>query len=269
MLAESEEFTYSLKSIIDSAKDWTKQIYKEKSLFTHILPKHNVSTLLESGCFKGDRLLGLIPLITRGVGLEKEFSLYDKALEKTKDTSIHVLDAHIQEYTPKSQLGFPERYDAILLMDNQLAKHANQDNLKKVLDSANILLNSNGIMILEIFNYNKVLKEEYYDFSKVPFMLEGKKLYMTRHMKIFDEDILKYLVDIYDSAGHHLKSFTELHLILTKRRIEEWLNTTGFRIDDMFGDHEMNDFDVDRSSKMIVIARKTRTIDSRNHIEQR
>ncbi|MFP4117295.1 MAG: hypothetical protein ACLFTR_00040 [Candidatus Woesearchaeota archaeon] len=257
MLSTDGSFSCSLRQVIDSAKDWTRQLYKEKILFDYIFSRYVVKSILESKCFSGDRLLSLMGRLDHGVGLEKDYGLYTRAIEKIQDyPMIEIIDSSIPEYKPSEHRGFPERYDALLLMDNQLAQHANQDNLGEVLKSSYDLLIPGGIVIIEVFNYNKVLKEEFYDFSKLPLMMKEERYYMSRHMKIFDEDILKYLVDIYDKAGHHVKSFTELHFILTKKRLENWLVSHGFHIEAYFGDQEMHDFEVERSPKLIVVASK-------------
>ncbi len=255
MLAE-EEFGGSLRFLVDSAKDWKRQLYKEKVLFRSIFSERT-RTVLESRCFSGNRLLSLIDLADRMIGLENDYRLNERAKESVSGTpGIEVLDSSLLDYDPQLHRGFPERYDAVLLMDNQLAQHANQDNLDKIFQKAHELLLPGGQAIISLFNYNKVLKQEYYDFSKVPFIYKGDKYYMTRHMKVFDEDILKYLVDIYDIGGHHVKSFNELHLILTKKRLCDRLISHGFIIHALYGDPEMSEFDVDRSSKMIVVAKK-------------
>ena len=253
----NKEFDYSLREIVNFAKDWRKQTYKEKPFFRQIFSRYKIKNVLEPKCFLGDRLASLIDSLDFAIGLETDYNLYLGAKEKLLSLpNIHIINSGIIEYNPQDERSFPERYDAILALDNQLPQYANLDNFAKYLKSAEKLLLPKGVLIIELFNYNKVLKDEFYNFSKIPLICNSEKYYMSRQMKIFDEDILKYLVDLYDISGHHVKSFTELHLILTKKRLFDWLKKSGFKVESFCGDYDMNDYNIDKSSKLILVASK-------------
>ena len=246
---------YSL--LIDSMVDWKKRLFSELPFFSFYLKKHKIRTLLDIDCGSGRYVLGMLPQLQYAVGIDSNPFLIEKALKRnTIGTNVSFLNFPIEqlpEQIRKEHLY--SKYDCIISLTNSFAGIINDHNLVKRLLLIKEHLNPHGVVIINSFNYNALLKHQEHNFKRIPFRYLDHTYHLVRNLKILEIDLIKYSADLYDEKGHVVASFEQLQRPLTKKRLHIFLEEAGFRVEDVFGDFEFNDFHVDSSKKMITIAR--------------
>ncbi len=254
MLSGIEGILENKRHVVERVIDWRKVLFKEKMLYDKFLIR--TQRIMEVMCGSGARISSLSHMCREIIGVEPDYGLFKEASDRSSsipNVTLMNCDLLSQELSRDVKDG---SLDAVLLMGNQLPKIVNVDNLEKTFKKIYSLLAKDGIVILSVFNYDRVLMAGHHDFEKVRFRIKDQDLFLSRNMKIFDEDILRYTMSIYTLSGKHVKEHTELQSILTKKALENWLKHTGFINIEIFGDFDMRDFSPETSSKMVVVAKK-------------
>ncbi len=253
-----DEIHRNYRYYLESAIDWKKKLFKEKQFFDFILKKNKVKTLIDLKSGSGSYLFGLYGLYEIAVGVDSDPMLVRNARSFSEEyPGVHIIDSTFN--TLKNELkskNLPLNYDCCILMTNNVSTIINQDNILSYLKSLYDLMSFNGVLILNSFNYNKLLKNEDHEFQKINFNHEGKLYVLTRSMKIIDEDLLSYESNIYDASGHIAIEHRELQCPLTKKRLLDLLEKAGFKEIEIYGDFTFGNFEVDNSKRMITIAHK-------------
>ena len=254
----STEIDNNYKFFIESTIDWKKKLFLEKEFFEYLFKKNNIKNVLELKSGTGNYILSLYGLYELGVGIDSDNFLIEKASEKSKEKpNVKFINSNFQKN--KANLlknNLPSKYDAIMYMNNGLSTIINKKNIIEHLKSIYDFTSNEGIAIFNIFNYNNLLKHTKYEFKNMNFEHLGNKYILIRNMKIIDEDLISYTSDIYDYSGHIIHEHKELQYPLTKKRIQTFLISAGFKNVEIYGDFNFSDFNVDNSKKMVVIAHK-------------
>lgn len=257
---------YSL--LIDFVIDWKKKLFNEMPFFSFLFKKYKVKTVLDVDCGSGQYLMAMLPTLHYALGIDTNAYMIKKAndahLVGTNFKFLNISIEHLDEAIRKERLY--KKYDAALSLHNGFATIINDFNIEKRLRGIREHLDANGIFIISGFNYNKLLKDQDYIFRKIAFSYLDNQYYIIRNMKILEDDLIKYTADLYDDKGHVVTNFEQLQRPLTKKRLETLLEECGFEILDVYGNYNFEEFNVDTSKKLIVVARvkkeeKQKTLD--------
>ncbi len=246
---------YSL--LIDSMIDWKKRLFSELPFFSFYFKKHKIKTLLDIDCGSGRYVLGLLPQLQYAVGIDTNPFLVEKAKKRNAiGTNVSFLNFPLEQFDEQIRKEhLYSKYDCILSLQNGFAGIINDYNISRRLSLIKGHLNPHGLVILNSFNYNALLKHREYHFRRIPFPYLDHTYQLVRSMKILDIDLIKYSADLYDEKGNVVTSFEQLQRPLTKKRLQTFLEDAGFRVEAVYGDFEFSDFSADKSKKMVTVAR--------------
>ncbi len=248
---------YSFRQILEKSVDWKKKMFHELSFFEFVFKKYKISSVLDIRSGSGNTLCSLHSLINYGLGIDTDPVLISSAQDISElYPHINFINSGLQNIRSEiSRASLPRVFDAALLLNNQLPTTINENNIINSLKLLRELIAPNGIVILSVFNYNKIMKDQDYEFGKHTFSIDGNVLTLSRYMKILDTDLISYSATVYDSSGKEVKSHQELHNPLTKGRLNFLLSEAGFSILDIFGDMSFREFNVDKSKKIVILAK--------------
>ena len=255
-MEESKSINY--RYLLESAVDWKKKLFHEKPFFEYFLKKKRANSFLDLRSGSGKYLLNMYGLCNNLVGVESDIILYERAKKSSIDfPGINFVNSSFTNIpNALKQINLPSTFDVVFLTNNHLATIINTNNIVDYLKKVNEIVSKNGIFLMVGFNYNKLLKDQDYSFSKQTFHHEGSLYALSRSMKIMDEELISYSCNIFDSSGHIFYEHKELQYPLTKKRIIDFLEESGFKNVEFYGDFSFTDFDVDKSKKIIVVAYK-------------
>lgn len=160
LFTENEDYNDFLSKTYYQSVDWKNRLSFEMPDLESEFKKHNVKTVLDIGCGTGDHS---IELARRGyivVGVDRSGAMIDEAnSRKQKLDEKHA--KNLTFFKKDAETVFDELridFDAILILGNTLSH--NPPNYKKVIMKSTEYLSDDGVLILQITNFNKILKTQ-------------------------------------------------------------------------------------------------------------
>jgi len=117
----------------------------------------------------------------------------------------------------------------------------------KILEEIKKGINNNGFFVFDFLNAKKVKKQLVSSEIKT---VDSIRFNIKREIK--DGFILKHINFFADEKQH---SFTERVKYLDLEKMTEYLKKVGFKIEHIFGDYALNQFDSKTSNRLIIVAR--------------
>lgn len=139
-----------------------------------------------------------------------------------------------------------KHFDAVLNLFTSFAYFKEEEDNLKVLRSVASYLKPNGTFVLDFFNVDKALKD-----MKKHYKLEIDGIIFNIE-KFYDGKFIHKKIDIVD--GDVNLNFEEQVQALKKEDFENMLASCGFKIQEIFGDYNLSNFDPVNSDRLIIKA---------------
>ncbi len=140
------------------------------------------------------------------------------------------------------------RFDIILNLFTSFGYFDEEAEDLKVIQSAYNMLNEGGIMVIDYLNVEQTIDNLVsFEIKK----LEGLEFGIT---KFVEKGFIKKEIAFKD-AGTNFK-FSEQVKVLYQENFEEMFEKVGFKVLNVFGDYQLNPFDLDKSSRLIFQIQK-------------
>ena len=199
------------------------------------------SKCLDLACGKGRHSLFLNKNGFDVIGLDLSVNSIESAKSKENDTlkfEVHDMREVYQN----------EKFDAIFNLFTSFGYFdSNEDNLK-VLYSVHKMLKDDGIFIIDFMNakksINNLVESEVKEIDGINFKIK----------RSFDGNHIHKNIQFEDESQDF--EFNERVQALFKEDFERLLIKSGFRIEKVFGDFDLNAFDESISKRLIIIAKK-------------
>lgn len=137
---------------------WEKVMERQMEELVPLLRKYNVKSVLDCACGTGLQAIGLKKAGFDVVGsdLSKEMLAVAKTnLEQEGIDDLRLIEADFREVSKKVD----RKFDAVICMGNSLPHLFGDDEILKALKSIYDCLKDNGVAIIEIRNYDRMLQE--------------------------------------------------------------------------------------------------------------
>ena len=238
----------------DSAKWYDiilgKEEYKKNAKFvSQQLKKFNVKTALELACGSG---MYLYPLKKAGFeieGLDISEEMLNIARKRDKTINLYKQDM------TKFRTG--KKYDAILILNSGLALLPNQSLIDKTIKKCREYLNEKGILLIDLPNHKKEIKEANFTQSHKQYKIPDGKIDVVfrDHQKRN-----KWIAEWYGfvKQGNKFSQFKEYYeeLIYSPQAIEKSLKNHGFKILNVFGSRKGGKFNPNNSWRLFYLCQK-------------
>lgn len=146
--------------IADFYDDMTRnaeRIGKEKPIFQNILNSFPFHTALDIACGTGLHTIVLHELGVRITGMDPSMEMLRLATEHARALGYDIpyLSGSMQE--PAAGL---DPCDALFCLGNSIPHILNRNELEKTLANFSRLLNKNGLLVIQLLNYDRILQEQ-------------------------------------------------------------------------------------------------------------
>ncbi len=197
--------------------------------------------VLDLACGKGRHSIFLNKLGLQVTGADLSSNSICEARE-AENERLHFIRHDMREVIPNAKFDFVVNlFTSFGYFDDQA------DNLK-VLNSIHEMLTPEGKLVIDFFNLEHVVREMKAEETKT---IDGIDFHI---FKRFDgKHIYKTITFTHQGQEH---SHTERVQGLAAADFEKLLQLSGFRIEDTFGDFQLNPFDNEQSDRFILIATK-------------
>jgi|TARA_B100000315_G_scaffold118812_1_gene108868 ubiquinone/menaquinone biosynthesis C-methylase UbiE len=227
-----------------------KNEYEKNAKFvSQQLQKFNVKTVLELACGSG---LYLFPLKKNGFnveGLDISKEMLDVARKRSKAIKLYQQDM--------TKFNTKKKNDAILILNSGLALLPNHSLIDKTIKRCQENLDENGILLIDLPNHKKEIKESNFTQSHEEYKIPNGKIdVIFRDYKKNDKWIAEWYGFV--KQGNKFSQFKEYYeeLIYSPQAIEKSLKNHGFRILKVFGSRKGGKFNPDNSWRRFYLCQK-------------
>jgi glycine/sarcosine N-methyltransferase len=236
------------------ANDYDRMISFEKRLdieepkFRKLVEKYSITSALDAGAGSGFHSVLLARCGVQVTAVDISGEMLRKLEQNAKDQNLIIKT--VKSDFIKLPLPTPS-FDAVICLGNSLVHIPTIAHLKKAITNFAKLLNPGGIMILQILNYDRVMKqkERLQSIKK-----SGDNLYI-RYYEFHKKHILFNLLTINAETLRH-----ELHSVLIKpimsSEIKNIIKNSGFVKIQSYGDLALNPFLKGVSHDLVITANK-------------
>lgn len=186
LFTENEDYNDFLSKTYYSTIDWEDRLKKEIPDLVKLLEKHKVKTVLDVGCGTGDYSIELAKRGYTVVGTDRSAAMISEAnrrkvgLSSKNYGNVHFWHKDTEDFLYEMDI----KYDAILIMGNALSH--NPENYRHLIKRMADSLTSNGIMVFQTTNFEKVLKTR-------------KRIWNVNFVPVVDEPVKEYcFIQFYD-----------------------------------------------------------------------
>src|SRR5690554_5663400 len=199
------------------------------------------ATFLDLGCGRGRHSIYINKkgYNVTGVDLSKE------NIRKTKQCENEKL--HFEVHDMREPFS-PNTFDYVFNLFTSFGYFPSIEENEKVLNATFQNLKPKGKVLIDFLNAHQVIKGLIKEEVQV---IDGIKFVISREIK---NDIIHKYIDITD--GLEKTRFVEKVRALTRQDFAGILSRTHFEILDTFGSYSLDEYDEDKSSRLIIIARK-------------
>ncbi len=245
--------------------NFLERVETEKKIFEKIISDYNIKKCLDAGCGVGLHSIIVSKLGVDVVGIDISQMMIEKARELAQtfnsSAKFEVLDfSQIKER-------YKEEFDLVLCIGNTLPHLLNEKELLLALRNFYNALKRNGILIVQILNYDRIVENEeriinvretpakifvrFYDFEPTIIGSPSLKVFEIR------KDFLKFNVLVIDKTKNYS------HKLITTRikpiksdELCRKIQMVGFKKLDVFGNLEGGAFEPKSSKNIVVFANK-------------
>jgi len=242
------EFYNSFAGYYDEMTLFKKRIINEKSFFEKLMKKYGFKNSLDIGCGTGAHTVILSRLGIKSTGIDPSSGMIEKALQNSDDLKdIKFLNLSLQELSVSEE----SIYDSAFCMGNSISHITDKDELTEFISFLKKILLPGALFVFQILNYDKILSLR----ERIVNIRETEDKTFIRFYDFHENGFLDF--NILTISGE--KNRREHNIITTslyaysKKDIEELFSGAGFRVLEIFGDMELNQFDSNLSPNLIMI----------------
>jgi len=218
-----------------------------KALFNHVLTS-SFKTGLDIGC-----ATGLITeyMYKRGISMIG-FDLSETMIDIAKEKENKQLQFLVGDMTQLNNLFPVQTFDVITCLGNTLV-HVKQDDVNNIINHVASLLNKNGMFVIQIVNYDRILK---YKPSSLPLIKNDDIVFnRTYEYPSSHDDLILFKAQIQDL--HNDLTYSDETYLYPLRYFElKELLVKDFEIIEKYGSWSMDPYDEDLSPSLIIVAQK-------------
>jgi len=225
-----------------------KKFERSASFIARYLRKLHVKSILELGCGTG---LYLIPLKKAGFDIEGiDISKEMLAITRKKNKNIKLYQQDMAYFNTN------KKYDAIICLNSSLILLPNFKLIEKTITSCHQHLKAKGVLILDLPNHEKEIKESTPPEYKKYVIPGGTLDVVMRDYKEGNKWVSEWQgVVKQDKRQSRFKEYFE-ELIYSPLRLEKSIRLGGFKIMNVFGSREGGTFSPAESYRRVYVCQR-------------
>ncbi|MFQ6124153.1 MAG: class I SAM-dependent methyltransferase [Candidatus Heimdallarchaeota archaeon] len=235
--------------------NWPERISREKSFYRTIFKRLNVSRVLDAGCGTGKHAIEFSKWGLEVVGCDISPKMIERAKLNAQAESaiIQFETAAFQELTKRLNGTF----DAIICVGNNLAQVTGEADLRLALQEMHKILSLKGVCIIQLLNYEKILKNQKHFMPLKASTQKGKEFLFFRFLDLHEKLITLYVVTFIRNKGEWTYSVRSTKLQpWRKNQLLTFLFEAGFTKIELYGTYTFEEYEPNRSTDLIIIAYK-------------
>jgi ubiquinone/menaquinone biosynthesis C-methylase UbiE len=233
-----------------------KRYDREMPFFNNVFRKYEVKSILDCSCGTGLHVIKFSQLGFEATGCDISHEMVKKAKRNAASRGINV--DFVQADFKKLTDVFDKKFDYVVCLGNSLNHEFKDKGMLSALRSMYNVLRNKGVVIIQIRNLPKLIKEK-------------KRIFPTHFHKEpnGDRKLFIYVLDFYRSkVTFNVISFLEFnekpkfevnsvdYRIVSAEKLKALMTEVGFKELKIYGDFEFTKFSNDNSENIIVTGKK-------------
>ena len=247
------EFYDKLAPDYDAMTGFEKRFVHERPFFRMLVEKHGIRTALDAGCGTGfhSLLLARLGVEVTAVDISPNMLAIAGAHAKEMQLPLHLVESSFQSLPTLA----PGPYDAVFTMGNSLAHLLTKEDLERSLAAFAAVLAPRGVLFLQNLNYDRIMEKK----EHIQSVKEGGDATYIRSYEYGNELIHFQILKLVHQGPNvvHALNTVDLRPVLHGELVE-MLGTAGFDDIKTYGGVSMEEFQVQSSRDLVVLARKQR-----------
>lgn len=228
-MSNAEQFYDTLSDFYDGMISFDTRLEKERATMTALRERVRMQRVLDMGCGTGVQSIALAQLGASVTGVDVSEGMLSKARAHARTLAVDVEFIRGDFLHPLP----PAEADAVLCFGNSLPHVPSFEALCEVLSHWRRLLASDGVVLLQLLNYHRILAEQ----QRIVNIRRHGDATIVRFYDFLPAALRFNILTIADTQGavtHTLQS-TDLQPF-TDERIRDAATRAGFSTMDVFGD---------------------------------
>lgn len=226
---------------------------KAKASFIQEKLPQGEKRVLDVGCATGDLAIFLAQQGYKVKAIDLDEEMIHQAKEKAKKQIVDI-DFQIADMMELKEKLEKQTFDGIICIGNTLVHLKDEQEIENVIKQMYQLLNSGGMLILQIINYDRILEQHV---QGLP-LIETEHIRFERRYSVSEDEKTIYFKTTLEvkEQGETYKMKNEVPLYpLQFGELREILEDVGFRLMEWYGNFKQEPYGPD-SYAMIVAAKK-------------
>jgi glycine/sarcosine N-methyltransferase len=246
------DFYDQASGFYDAMTRFKKRQQREKDWIKQWRNVYQFNSALDAGCGTGSTALALAQEGIRTTGIDISDNMIKKAGENAPRRGISNIEFIASSFEDAGRQ-INRMFDAIFCLGNSLVHIQPGKTLDKSIQSFAKLLNPGGVLIIQLLNYDKIMKNR------------------DRIIDIYREESNEF-IRFYD-FGENILNFNILRIDWSREPVQHQLQTTrhypyreyeirkqllkyGISIENIYGNIKMEDYHPETSPNLVIAARK-------------
>lgn len=247
----ADDFYETLASDYDSMTRFKPRLPGEEVMLGRWRVRYGFDSALDAGCGTGLHTIVLARMGVRTSGADPSAAMLDEARRHAREEGVDVKFAKADFASLGTRL--PDRFQAVLVLGNSLPHVLKQDELMASLRGLAAVLDTNGILVLQLLNYEKILASG----ERIVGVNHARDQYFVRFYD-FLEELVRFNVLVITTEQESIKHRLMSTLLRPYRlpELAEALEAAGLHVTDTFGDMNFSRFDPKKSPNLVIVAKR-------------
>jgi len=246
-----EKFYNTLAADYDEMTDFENRFESEKTVFKTIIERYPIKSALDAGAGTGFHSLVLATLGIHVTAIDISREMLEKLQRNAKrfQQDVYTIQTDFLHVADTINTTF----DAVFCLGNSLVHLLTDEELEKSLSGFYSLLKPGGVLIVQILNYDRIMKEQ----KRVQNIKKKEDTTFIRFYDYCNEKLFFNILKITDTDDgvEHTLNTVELRP-LHKEELTGYLKAAGFISTEHYGSLQLQAYSNSESANLVTVARR-------------
>lgn len=245
------EFYKKLSSAYDLMTRFDDRYQNEEKMLHLWHQKLKIKSAMDVACGTGLHAILLSKMGVRTTGVDVSLEMLQQAKENAKRLGVSIpwIQSSMQNLKQHVQSGF----EVLFCLGNSIPHLLTEKELELALQGFYAILNPNGFVVLQLLNYEKILKQK----ERIVGVHRKGNMEFVRFYDFLENQIQFNILKITDQNGKLSYDLSQTELFpYCSNDLKKKLKETGFAKLQFYGNMKMQDFESNSSENLVVLATK-------------
>jgi glycine/sarcosine N-methyltransferase len=246
-----DKFYDELAADYDRMTGFEQRFPYERPFFRILIERYNLTSALDAGCGTGFHSLLLAQLGVQVIATDISGEMLIQTRKHAKEYGVHIKT--INSTFPGLRKAVHKKLDSVFCLGNTLAHFLTEKELLDSFNSFSKVMNSKGMLFLQILNYNRILAQH----ERIQSIKESDGKIFVRFYDYEDKLIRFNILTIEKSNGTIMHSLKSVMLKPWKAPdLVRLLRNAGFTDVKIFGSIAMGNYEAKTSKDVVLLGRR-------------